>query len=91
MAPPIRPEISPIAFESALKLIKAGIEKAIEKHGRGGFVSWHEILGKIDEEHIEFIKEIQGETPERRDELVDIAVAAIWGVASSLSDCIMPD
>jgi ClpP class serine protease len=48
-------------------------------------------LGKIDEEHVEFIKEVQEESPERRDELVDIAVAAIWGVASSLGDCIMPD
>jgi hypothetical protein len=74
-----------------MKLVKAGIEKAIAKHGNGGFVSWHEILGKIDEEHIEFIKEIQEESPERKDELVDIAVAAIWGVASSLGDCIMPD
>jgi len=89
--PPLRPDISPQAFEAAVKLVRAGIEKAIEKHGRGGFVSWHEILGKIDEEHVEFIKEVQEESPERRDELVDIAVAAIWGVASSLGDCIMKD
>lgn len=91
MPPPTRPDISLQAFEDSVTLVRAGIEKAIKKHGRGGFVSWHEILGKINEEHHELLVEVQKETPERKSELVDIAVAAIWGIASSLSDCLMDE
>lgn len=86
-----RPEISSEKFEEAMVLIRKGIDKAINKHGYGGFVSWHEILGKIDEEHVEFINEVRDETDKRLDEIVDIAVAAIWGVASHLDGCIMKD
>lgn len=91
MSKPVRPPINEASFEAAFKLARARLKKAIDKHGNGGFVSWHEILGKINEEHHELLVEVQKETPERRDELVDIAVAAIWGVASSLSDCLMDE
>ena len=86
-----RPPISSEAFEEAIKLIRERFAKAIQKHGPGAFLSWHEIVGKIMEEHNEFMIEVQHETPKRSAELTDIAVAAIWGLASYIDNALLKD
>jgi hypothetical protein len=86
-----RPPISSQAFEEAIRIIRERFAKAIEKHGPGAFISWHEIVGKLEEERVEFMVEVQHETRKRDAELTDIAVAAIWGLASHIDNALLDD
>jgi len=64
------------------KLVTA-IERRLEKHGKGIAVSPHEIHGIISEEMYELTKELHmNDYREFYKELVDIAVAAIFGMVS---------
>lgn len=55
----------------------------LNKKGYGIFISTHEILGVVNEEHHELVEAIKNNDLENiREELMDIAVACIHGIAS---------
>lgn len=62
------------------RVIKA-LQKAMQEKGNGAFVSIGEIRGYLDEEVGEF-HEAQHLNKGEDDELVDVAVTAIFGLAS---------
>ena len=65
-----------------MKLQKKTAERLIEK-GKEIIISRHEILGVIDEERDELCRTVQkGTLTDVDDELVDIAVGCIVGLAS---------
>lgn len=82
-----RPDLLTRDFNSALKRLEAKIEYRIEEKGTHSMSSVHEILGLIEEEVLEFKVAIQQNLkPEQKEEeLLDIAVAAIFGIASITS------
>ena len=76
--------ITPELMETSKKEVLTRLAKRVEEKGRAAFHSEHEASGKLVEEMMEFIVGIQ-----RRDsmdakisELEDIAVGAIWAIAS---------
>lgn len=61
------------------------IETQVKQKGDGSFISPHEILGVLLEEHTELIEAIQKNDPNRTiDELYDNAVVCIWGILSMI-------
>jgi len=76
-----RPSLSLESFDAALESVRNRLVKALKKHGTKSEVSWHEILGDVTEEYTEFVGAVQ-ENNRQSDELHDIAIAAIWGIAS---------
>lgn len=71
-------------MEISKKEVFTRLAKRIEEKGRTGFYSEHEASGKLVEEMIEFIMGVQkrDSKEEKISELEDIAVAAIWSIAS---------
>jgi len=78
------PIISPEEVERAKKEVVARLAKRIEEKGRKGFASEHEAYGKLSEELLEFQMGIwkRGSEEDKISELEDIAVGAIWAIAS---------
>jgi hypothetical protein len=73
--------------ESVLKLTEGRIgmmlTKRLNQKGFGAFASSHEILGVVTEEYHELCHAIESnESIAIQDELLDLAVAAIFGLAS---------
>jgi NTP pyrophosphatase (non-canonical NTP hydrolase) len=69
--------------EKSLRIIINKLLEQLEKRGKGTFSSRHEILGMVDEEHDELKDAVRSESIHRvKDELADIAVGCIWGIAS---------
>ena len=66
------------------------VKHRLAKHGHGAHASPHEILGVITEEYQELVEAVRDDDNPQRfvDELFDIGVACIFGVASmnELSD-----
>ena len=59
------------------------LDAALSKNGYGAFVSRHELLGALTEEYHEALDALHSEPPGIvRGELLDIAVACLFGVAS---------
>lgn len=79
-----RAEVTPQAVELALDKLRDQIFKRLHTKGFGSFASSHEILGIIVQETHEFEATVHKKDPSV-DELFDIAVAAIFGVASITS------
>lgn len=77
-----RPILEPQHIEAALELVRLAFSRALEKHGNHAELSWHEVSGDVTEEYHEFLDEIQANSDKREAELVDIAIAALWGIAS---------
>lgn len=74
--------VKPTNISKALKLIHDGLVKQLGNKGYGSFVSLHEIDGVLDEEVHEFKREVHAnDIPKSKEELIDIAVAAVWGIA----------
>lgn len=62
-----------------IKEFEAELTKRIAKHGAGLFVSAHEGLGKVDEEHHELSGAISTDDPKLiAGEAMDVAVGAFW-------------
>jgi len=62
------------------------LSQRLDQKGRGIFVSSHETLGIIAEEVGELEESVRTNNPDKqKHELMDIAVAAILGVASRLT------
>jgi predicted transcriptional regulator len=59
------------------------LNERLSEKGRGIFLSSHEALGVITEEILELIDAVHQHDPESiKEELIDVAVAAIWGLVS---------
>ena len=78
-----RETIKKEALQSTLKYVLEELDKRIAEKGDVGFASIHECSGVIDEEVSE-MKEAVGNNDhiEFDKECADIAVAAIWSIAS---------
>lgn len=77
-----RPQITAERLNAANAALVGKLLWRLKQKGRGAFLSRHEILGSIEEEHIELVLAVKGEPLACvRDELLDIAVGALFGVA----------
>ncbi len=71
------------ALYDAIERVKYKMRKRIEEKGAGLFVDPHQIYGIVAEEFKETMDALHKNNLDgMKDELVDIAVAAIWGIAS---------
>jgi hypothetical protein len=67
----------------AVLLVKQGLENRLKQYGYDSFASIHEILGVMDEEHYELLVAVhQNDNEQVISELVDIAVGALFGIAT---------
>lgn len=84
MAEPEIPIITAGLMEKAKAEVDARLRKRIEEKGSKGFASEHEAYGKLAEELLELQMGIwkRSSTEEKISELEDIAVGAIWAIAS---------
>lgn len=81
-----RPTVKPLHQARAVQLLEDALERREQKHGPGGYVSRHELLGILLEEQRELEEAIQSDDAERvADELLDVAAVAVFGIASSLA------
>jgi NTP pyrophosphatase (non-canonical NTP hydrolase) len=81
-----RPQVSDEAILKCIELVIQGMGKKIEKHGRGAWMSRHETYGILAEEVDEVLEELRGNDNHKfAEELVDIAVVAIFGIASMVA------
>jgi hypothetical protein len=68
----------------AVERVARGVERQLQEKGRGVFASPHEAMGIITEEYHEAIGALQANLyVQFQDELIDIAVACIVGLASA--------
>lgn len=79
-----RPECTDTEFEEALDEVAEWLNFRRKQKGDGIFMSSHETLGVLVEELEEYRDEVhsKSEPSEKESELIDIAVGAIWGIAS---------
>lgn len=84
MDQPEIPVITPELMEKSKREVVARLTSRIDEKGRKGFASEHEAYGKIAEELLEFQMGIwkRASEEEKISELEDIAVGAIWAIAS---------
>lgn len=84
----MRPDIFEAEYKAAVKSVAEKLKEKIKEKGDGAFGSRHEILGVLLEEFDEFREAVRlrGNSKDVLDqleaELKDIAVAAIWEIAS---------
>lgn len=79
----MRPEFQDKLIEKVLGVIKRKTEHRLKQKGRGIFISSHETLGILSEEFNEFGAAVQSNDPiYQANELLDVAVAAVLGLAS---------
>ena len=79
-----RPKIPPEVIEEAVVAVVAWLKYQIQQKGDGAYASPHEALGVIQEEFDEFKVACHNNDPhEFVKEAIDIAVGAIWAVASN--------
>jgi len=82
-----RPQVTEEEVTETLETIQAMLEYRLEQKGRGAYASRHECLGIVEEEIHELREAVRsGELTDVGAELIDIAVAAIFGLASINSD-----
>ena len=90
-----RTQITPNDLDSALELVRACMIQNMEKNGYGAFVSPHECLGVITEEYQELVFATQQSSRTQViapfcNELLDLASAAIFGLASAVTNITPP-
>ena len=79
----MRIPVSDDSIEGVLSDVKQKLAARLVQKGRGTFVSRHEILGVAAEEFAEVIEAVHSGTDEDViQELLDLAVAAVFGIAS---------
>ncbi|KKK76327.1 hypothetical protein LCGC14_2864760 [marine sediment metagenome] len=82
-----RPQIETTTINEAEREITEKLFERLKEKGYGTWLSRHEIFGIFKEEEYELVKAIHGESIERvKQELIDVAVACIFGVACINSD-----
>lgn len=79
-----RPQVSRDTVKATLEQVILRLYNRLEQKGYGAFVSSHEILGSLEEELLEYKIEVlkKGSAEAKVRELEDIAIAAIFGIAS---------
>jgi hypothetical protein len=79
-----RQQVEPIYIDRAIRDLGIKLEYRLNQKGHGTFASNHEILGIIQEELTEYEAAIHTNAcnEEKIKELEDIAVAALFGIAS---------
>jgi hypothetical protein len=80
----IRHQLDQLDLAKALALTVEELRRRTKEKGMGVMVSSHEIQGILDEEFDEFKDEVRnnGSAERKIEELLDIAVGAIFGIAS---------
>ena len=79
----MRAQLTDAHIDLAHEEVQAMLYKRLRQKGRGILVSSHEIAGVVEEERREMWAAVEANDAERlEDELVDIAVAALVGLAS---------
>lgn len=79
--------VSEEVVQKTLKIFEAFLREKIKQKGNRVFYSSHEALGVLTEEYSELIQAIQSNRSDLiRAELLDVAVSAIWGVASQVAE-----
>ena len=77
-----RTQITETQIDKAMEELKTKLKLRLEEKGYGTFASTHEIAGVIDEEYRELQEAVHYNNREDfKDELLDIAVGAVFGVA----------
>lgn len=80
-----RPQVSDQILLNAVEALTVNLGRKIEKHGRGAYVGPHETLGIVAEEYHELIEAVKQNDPvDVANELMDVAVACLFGVASMM-------
>lgn len=75
-----RPQITPEEINRGITALSVKLAKRLNEKGMGAFVSRHEILGVLVEEMSELTETVQcGTTNDVGDELLDVAVGAVFG------------
>lgn len=81
-----RKQINMKCVKHMLDRLAGSIEHKTKQHGAHAFASRHEILGQITEEYEELVEAVRTDKTEFRrhirDELLDIAIASVWGILS---------
>lgn len=78
-----RPQFNEGDVDLVLNEIRKNLVKAIKKHGSDVALSAHETLGDVTEEFHELIDAVRSnKLKDIKDELLDVAVACIYGLAS---------
>jgi len=79
-----RQQLTELDFAKALEGIQIKLEFRQKQKGMHTYASIHEALGILQEEMTEFENEVHGKLSRNLqiEELKDIAVAAIWAIAS---------
>ena len=78
-----RPKVSAESLLRAMRIINKKLAQAMNAKGPGILVNQHETLGILTEEYHELVMAVRrGHSEDIVGELADIAVCAIWGIAS---------
>ena len=78
-----RVRVEPEVVAAALDNVRWGLSRRLGKHGPLGFIGPHEALGILAEEYDELRDAVRANDPDAvRRELLDIAVGAVFGLAS---------
>ena len=78
-----RPQTSVLEIQDHIASLIPAAQKRLDKHGYGVAISPHEIFGILAEEMDELIDELRANNRvEFLNELVDIAIAAVFGMVS---------
>ena len=79
-----RQQLKDVDLEKAMVEVGAMLLNRAKQKGMGSMASNHEILGILDEEFAEYRDAIHAKAgqEEKVSELIDIAVAALFGIAS---------
>ena len=81
-----RETINPLEIEEALAIIKHHFYQKLKEKGDGAFASTHEIIGLLDEEFNELRDACHDNNiDDFSEELIDVAIVAIFGYASIIS------
>ena len=79
----IRQEIKNTQISNSVQELSSELVRRLKEKGSGAFVSTHEILGIVTEEYHELVDAVRSDVVDDvRDELLDIAVGCIFGIAS---------
>ena len=79
-----RQQLTPIDFADAVEELNKKLHFRMKQKGMGTYASIHEALGILQEEMTEFEAEVHSKASRdlQVEELKDIAVGAIWAIAS---------
>ena len=82
-----RQQLTGESLEAAIEAVEQKLGYRANQKGLGSFASSHEILGIIEEEVLEFKIAVHGNLTDKQkvEELLDIAVGALFGIASITS------